>query len=249
MLTKCNSGNFDFIKSGVLSVGCVPHDGYEIVHATFRNLPSLERGYELLEQHMNSIGRPINAVCGVELRMPQPSIPSDFAEFNSAYAEQMKAWGMYMDDVLPTTRTNVAFEVLPPAEPGLYGFYYTIPSEASRKTFVVSGAADVRRTPDKGAEIVALHDLSAQGMGQKAWYVLQVLEGRLESLGVDWTDASTINLYTVQDISFLMGSVIIPRFGPSFLGGLSWHFMRPPTVDLEFEMDAHASNVELVLDV
>ena len=42
-----------------------------------------------------------------------------------------------MDGINPVARTNVAPAVNPAPEPALYGFSYTVRSNAKRKTFVV----------------------------------------------------------------------------------------------------------------
>src|SRR5262245_10232815 len=139
MLIDRPKGDFAFLSAASLSLGCRAQPGFEIIHATFRPLPALLRGYDLVERHLRNIGRPIEALCGMELRMPQPSLPGPFAEFNKRYADKLASWGLFMNTVLPTTRTNVALEVHPVEEPSLFGFYYTQPAKHDRRTFVLSG--------------------------------------------------------------------------------------------------------------
>lgn len=248
MLTDHPAGNFEFIDTGLLSLGCRAHTGFEIVHVTFHPLPSLEQGYDLVESYLKRQGRPMQALCGMELRMPAPQHSSDFSVFNAAYADKLRSWGLYLGNCLPTTRTNVAPEVQPPTVPSLFGFYYTRPSDVGRSTYVLSGVADIKRGSD-GTNIVAHGNLSPQGMGQKAWYVLQTLEGRMDELGMTWADATSTGVYTVQNIQYLMGSVIMPRLMGSAHRGLQWHFSRPPTHELEFEMDTRCILTEEIIEL
>src|SRR5262249_59389402 len=88
-------------------------------------------------------GRPLQAMCGMELRSPKPFSFSGFNQFNAGYIDVLKKWNLHLDGMNPVARTNVAPEVNPPGEPSLYGFSYTVPSKATRKTFVVAGAGEL----------------------------------------------------------------------------------------------------------
>ncbi len=70
MLVDNPAGNFQFLKGiGPFSSGVVAHSSYEIVHVTFHPLPPLQRGFELIERHLQRNKRPLNALCGMELRI------------------------------------------------------------------------------------------------------------------------------------------------------------------------------------
>ena len=125
MLIDQPDGNFTFIKSsGPFSSGCRAQPGYEVVHATFHPLPALEKGYELIARHLQQLGRPIQALCGMELRIPQPLSPQGFAEFNDPMSSGSRTGASLLMASTRRPRTNVALAVHPVAEPSLYGCSY-----------------------------------------------------------------------------------------------------------------------------
>src|SRR5215471_205815 len=67
---------------------------FEIVHATFNPLVRLPDGFELIERQLDAAGRPVNAVCGIELRIPGALSPAGFEEFNRGYLERITAWAV-----------------------------------------------------------------------------------------------------------------------------------------------------------
>ena len=249
MLIDHPSGNYTFIKGiGPFSSGCKAQPGHEIVHATFHPLPALQHGFELIANHLQRLGRPIQAVCGMELRIPQPLSPQAFGEFNTPYIQQLADWNIIVDGVNPVARTNVALAVHPVAEPSLYGFSYTVPAQHRETTFVLSGSAETRRPQDgEGYEIVSHGDVSGEGLAQKASHVLHNLEARLHELEVTWADATTVQLYTVHNIHPLLESTLLLPLGSGSQHGLQWHYSRPPMTELEYEMDARGVQQECVL--
>ena len=135
------TGNFQFLKGiGPFSSGVVAHSGYEIVHVTFHPLPPLQRGFELIERHLQRSKRPLNALCGMELRIAQPLSRQAFNEFNQPYINKLAGWHLLVDGLNPVARTNVAPAINPVSEPSVYGFSYTVPAQHPGVTFVVSGA-------------------------------------------------------------------------------------------------------------
>ena len=129
MLIDNPKGGFSFVKGiGPFSSGAVANDGFEIVHAVALPLIKLDDGYGVIERHMREAGRPMNAVCGMELRIPKPLTPAGFNEFNQGYLKHLAGWDVQVDGNNPIARTNVAIAIAPVAEPALFGFYYTVPS-------------------------------------------------------------------------------------------------------------------------
>ena len=143
-------GGFQFIKgSGPYSSGAVASPGYEVVHAIFNPLPQLWDAFAIIESHLREAGQPLEALCGMELRIPKALSIEDFNEFNQPYIERLKQWGTHVDGLNPVARTNVAIEVNPVPAPSVYGFSYTVPSDHEGKTFVVtqlSAGATLRPT-------------------------------------------------------------------------------------------------------
>jgi hypothetical protein len=61
------------------------------------------------------------------------------------------------------------------------------------------------------------------------------MERRMSAFAGDWSQTTGVQLYTVQDVFSFLESELGKR---GVLGnGLTWHFNRPPVVDLEYEMD------------
>ena len=65
MLIENARGNFTFIKGiGPFSAGVRAHEGFAIVYAAFRPFAPLLRGYELVENHLRELGRPLTRSAG-----------------------------------------------------------------------------------------------------------------------------------------------------------------------------------------
>src|ERR1700731_2099058 len=97
MVIENVKGNYGFIRSGgPFSSGCVARPGFELV-----------------EHHLKQAGRPIDALCAMELRIPQPLTIKAFEEFNRPYVARMQSWGLEVDGANAVARTNVALEVSP----------------------------------------------------------------------------------------------------------------------------------------
>jgi hypothetical protein len=66
------------------------------------------------------------------------------------------------------------------------------------------------------------------------------MERRMGLLGAGWTDVTATQVYTVHPVPT---AELKAAFGP----GLTWHFARPPIVELDFEMDCRATARETLL--
>src|SRR5579859_4739007 len=136
-------GNYVFLKGiEAFSSGAVAAAGFEIEHARLGAALPWRAGFLAVEAHLRSLGRPRQALCGIELRSPRPFSYQGFDDFNAGYAELLKTWDIPCDGRNPVARTNVAPEVDPPSEPLLYGFSYTVPSDRQGSTFVVAGGGE-----------------------------------------------------------------------------------------------------------
>jgi hypothetical protein len=249
MIVDNPRGNYKFIKGiDPFSSGSVAHPGYEVVHVTFNPFPPLHKGFDLIERHLQSIGRPIHALCGMELRIPKPLSLQGFGEFNQPYIKKLEGWGLPVEGLNPVARTNVAIEVNPVPEPSVFGFSYTVPSQHLGVTFMMAGSAEVSRAGESGAaEIISHGDVSTAGMRQKAEFVLQTMNERLQEMEVTWAEVTTVEIYTVHNIHPLMETTLLPPLKSANRCGILWHYARPPVVELECEMDARGVYQELVL--
>jgi hypothetical protein len=121
MLIANPRGGYSFIKGiAPYSGGVVAADGFEIVHACFRQPVPLKQGFDRVTAHLGEIKRPMQALCGMELRSPRPFSFQGFNDFNAGYVGVLKSWEVFLDGVNPIARTNVAPEIGAPAEPSLF---------------------------------------------------------------------------------------------------------------------------------
>jgi hypothetical protein len=208
----------------------------------------LSDGYDAIEQHLREAGRPLNAICGIELRIPTALTPQGFDEFNRGYLERLAAWGVMIDRTNPIARTNVAPAVRTVSEPSLYGFYYTVSDAAARRPgFVLAGAAEMAIRDDGKREIVAAGEVSPDALRRKALCVLDNLGKLLSEMKLEWKDASALNLYTIHDVQPLFSTDLIPAIGEAAFRGIRWHYSRPPVIGLELEIDCYAARDEVIL--
>ena len=127
MLVENKLGNYSFLKGiAPYSAGVAAEAGFEIVHVRLSRYFPLRVGFDAVEAHLKKAGRPLQAVCGMELRSPKPFSFTGFNEFNADYVDALKKWDLLVEGMNPVARTNVAPAVNPPAEPTLYGFSYTV---------------------------------------------------------------------------------------------------------------------------
>lgn len=230
------------------SGGVAAQAGFRIERARFSRVVPLREGFDLIEKHLAAIGRPNTAFCACELRSPAPFTEAGFREFNAIYVGTLQRWGLMEGESNPVARSNVCPELDRPAEPGFYAFSYTVVDPDATHSFVVAGSAEAPEGKgDYRDNAIAFGDVSADGMHTKAKWVLGEMERRMQSLGFDWSSATATQLYTVHDVHPFIGEELVAR--GAMRGGLTWHFVRPPIVGLEYEMDCRRVPVELVLDV
>ena len=88
-------------------------------------------------------------------------------------------------------------------------------------------------------------DLSPEGLKDKVGFTVREMESRLAELGFGWKDTTAAQAYTVHDFHPVMIDELVRRGAAR--SGLTWHFARPPVVDLEFEMDCRRVSRETVI--
>jgi hypothetical protein len=247
-------GGYRYIRAVFqYSGGVAAEPGHEIERARFMRPVRLAEAFVAIEAHLKALGRPPAAFAACELRSPAPFTDQGFYEFNKLYVTTLARWGIYVDGgplLNPVARTNVC-PMYPPVEglrePSVHAFSYTVPAAVQkRRTFVVSGGGDAQESgPSYRDRIVRLGDTSPEGLREKALYVIGEMERRMRLLGFDWKDAVTTQIYTVQNGGHRVGELLAARGAAE--GGVVWNYMRPPVVDLEFEMDVRGAAREIVL--
>lgn len=246
MIVSNERGNFKFLRGGVPFSGAVVADeGYGITHVTFLNPIPVADSVDFIAAHLQQQGRPVHALCSMELRSPRRLSMTDFAEFNNkTYLPALQKYNLLVDGVSPITRSNVAVEINPPTTQVVYAFAHTTPTE-TRGTipdFVLSGAAD-----SNSSGIVRAGETSDNAMREKAIYVMGELKERLDVLNLKWDDCSAINLYTAENIFSFLREVLLEPLGRAQMEGVRWYLTRPPIEGMEFEVDARRTLREIVI--
>ena len=241
-------GNYSFIRGIAPSSGGVIADrGYEVVHARFLHPVSLNQGFNAVKEHIGGAGRPIHALCGMELRSPKPFTFQGFIDFNAGYIQVLKDWGVIAGGVNPIARTNIAPEIGAPQAPALYGFSYTAKATSDEKTFVVAGGGELPEGSLDPHDVVRRGETSADALRDKVKFVMGLMSGRIKDMGIRWDAATNVNMYTVHSICSVLADEIIRPMGASALHGVTWHYSRPPIESIEYEMDLRGTHREIVL--
>lgn len=242
-------GNYRFLTGiAPYSAGVVAMPGYEIMRVTLQTPIPYRQGFALIDRHLSAQKRPRQALCAVELRLPQPLTFAGFIEFNQGYRALLAEWEMLLGDHNPVARTNIAPAVRAPAEPSLYAFSYSAPCAETEcpPTFVVAGAGDLRDQGDlSSAAVVRPGESSAHALREKAACVTQVMQARLAGLQMNWAQVTAVDCYTVQPLHPLLRSEILAVVGEAATHGIHWYYSHPPIVDLAFEMDVRGIRHEL----
>jgi len=228
------------------SAGVAAAPGFDLVRVRFRRSPPLTQGFALIEKFLAERGRPLAAFCACELRSPAPFDEAGFRAFNRLYVERLKQWGISDGETNPVARTNVCQAIDPPAEPSFHAFAFTVEHPAETPGFIIAGSGEsVEGKANYRDHTIRLGDVSPEGMREKARYVLSEMERRLSSLGAGWAATSAVQAYTIHDLHPFFAEEIVRRGAAH--SGLTWHFARPPVVDLEFEMDCRNICREILL--
>lgn len=241
-----NAGGYRYIP-GVFqySAGVAALPGHEIVRVRFRKPVLLKDGFARIEEIVKAAGRPMTSFCACELRSPEPFTEEGFKAFNDLYVTTLERWGVYRDGINPVARSNVCPELDKPEGPSFHAFCFTIEAPDPAPTFVVAGSGEAPE--GKGAyreNTVRLGDTSAEGMREKARFVLSEMERRMSALGFGWKDTTAVQVYTVFDFHPFFADEVVRRGAAAH--GMTWHFNRPPVECLDYEMDCRSVNHERV---
>lgn len=240
-------GGYQFVP-GVFqySAGVAALAGYGMRRVQFLRPVPLAEGFAQAETIIKQAGRPLTAFCACELRSPGQFSEDGFRRFNEHYVDTLSRWGIFDGSTNPVARSNVCPEVNGPAEPSFHAFTFTVVRDEARPSFVIAGSGECPEGLGNYRDnIVRLGDLSPEGILEKAQFVLGEMERRQAALGAGWGGVTATQVYTVHDIyPFLAREIIARGAAPA---GVTWHFDRPPVVDLEYEMDCRGVFEELVV--
>jgi hypothetical protein len=223
--------------------GIIPHEGYEVVRVLLRPWIPLEQGYAFIESYLKSVGRPVQAFGGIELRVPAPLAMKDWSSFNVPYLEQLRKWGLIFGENSGVCRSNIALTLHPPTITSLCAFTYTAPTSAKNKTFFLSGQADI----DAAGKAIAEGDTGPAAMQKRARYTIDTVGATLAKLGVSWRDTTQIAFFHAHEIPGLWGSELLGSLGEALSRGVLVYRARPPIAGLEVELEARAVRQEIVV--
>jgi hypothetical protein len=247
MTRDFTAGNYRFIPAVFqYSAGAAANPGFEVERVRFDEPVALAEGFAQIAKYIQAAGRPLTSFCACELRSPAAFTDEGFRNFNLHYVKTLGEWGIYDGSTNPVARSNVCPEIDPPTEPSFYAFAFTRPSTTTRSSFVISGSGESLEGGATYAErTVRYRDLSPDGMKEKIRYVVGAMERRMGELGFGWEDATAAQTYTVHDFHPVFAEELVRRGAAR--SGLTWHFARPPVIDLEYEMDCRRVMRELVV--
>ncbi|HEX6548953.1 MAG TPA: hypothetical protein VF134_09445 [Candidatus Dormibacteraeota bacterium] len=230
MATIASPGGFRFLPvDGPFSAGVAAEPGFRIVRVQMPTDTALAAGFRQVERTLTAAGRPLTALCAMELRIPEPLTADGFEGFNRGYVAQHEAWGLRIDGHLSAARTNVAPEVNPPSEPCLHAFCHTVEARGDRPTFVISGAPEPPGT---------------EGGLPAYWAAMaQIMEERMTALMVGWEFATESCFYGTRADHEVFGADL-GHFGELVRPGLRWFFARPPVAGLRLEIDVRGLAAE-----
>jgi hypothetical protein len=241
------AGNYRFIPAVFqYSSGAAALPGYEIERVRFDRLLPLAEGFARVAKYIQATGRPLTSFCACELRSPAAFTEDGFRAFNQHYVKTLAEWGLFDGTVNPVARSNVCPEIDPPAEPSFYAFSFTRPSQSTTSAFVIAGGAEARGGSGSYPErIVRYRDLSPEGLKEKVRFTTREMESRLAAFGFGWKDTTAAQAYSVHDFHPVIADELVRR--GAMRSGLTWHFARPPVIDLEYEMDCRRVMRETVI--
>jgi hypothetical protein len=237
------AGAYKILPGGpAYCTGIIPYDGYEVVRVQLEPWLPLDQGYAFIEAYLKSIGRPIQAFCGVEMRQPAQLTFDRWSGFNGPYLEQLRKWGLMYGDKSGVCRSNIALAVHPPATASVSAFSYTRSATSKSTTFCLSGTADI----DPNGRIISEGDTSPAAMQKRARYTFDVIGASLAKLQLSWHDATQIAIFHVEDIPDLWGPDLLGAAGESIRRGVLVYRARPPIAGGEVELEARGLQQELI---
>ncbi len=250
MRIENHAGGYSFLKGiSPYSAGVAARPGFEIVHVRFGELLPLERGFAAIESYLKSQGRPRQALCAVELRSPRAFTFQGFQIFNQHYVDILERWGLLLDGANPVARTNVAPQLLAPAEPSVYGFSVTVAAENAPASFIIAGSGELPEGSLDPQDVIRRGETSTAALQEKAHFVMGLMSARLAGLDVTWKQVTSAQVYTVHDIHPFLERDILSAMREAASFGIHWHYARPPIESIEYEMDLRGCGREEILEI
>jgi hypothetical protein len=228
---------------GVFCGGVLPVDGHEVVHALLNEWLPLAEAWARIDAYLDGIGRPPQALCGLELRTPQQLTFEGFRMFNAPYIEQLRKRSLMIGNYSAVCRTNVVPAANAPKTAMVHAFSYTAPAPSRTPTFCISGAADL----DARGKVVAEGDTSPAGMRQRLQHCVSTISERLAQLGLGWEQTTHTDLSLAGESVKAIDAEVLNVLPAAALKGLRLYNARPPITGTEVELECRAASLELTL--
>lgn len=223
------------------SAGVIAARGHALVRVRPRAPLALADGLAFAARHLTATGLALGALAALELRMPAPLTPDEFAAFNGRYTGLLREHGFLAGDAIPIARSNMAQRFSAPRETLLHAFTYAAPCEGAGGTdFLISGKPEL----GEGGQIIAAGDASPAGIAAKARFVIDALRATASALGADWHHLTAAQAYTAHPLDGTMTA--LAETGLATLG-LTLVAGYPPVRGLDFEVDVRAVATEYVI--
>ena len=241
------AGNYSYIPAVFqYSSGAAAHPDFEIERVRFDRPVPLADGFSLIADYIEAADRPLTAFCACELRSPAVVDEAGFRAFNEHYVRTLADWGIFDGTNNPVARANVCPDIDAPSEPSFYAFSFTRPLLGAQPSFVIAGGAEARGGSGSYPErIVRYRETGPVAWQDKVHFTVGEMERRMAAFGHGWADTTATQVYTVQDFHAVAADELVGRGAAR--SGMTWHFARPPVVDLEFEMDCRRVMREMVI--
>jgi len=237
-------GNYQVLPSGsAYCGGIVPDEGFEVVRVQLDPWLPLEQGYDFIENYMKQIGRPIQAFCGIEMRVPAPLSFGDWSSFNLPYFDRLRKWGLMFGDYSGVCRSNIALVLHAPREASVCAFSYVFPASSKGPSFLLSGQADI----DAQGRIIADGDISPAAMQKRTIFTVDTVGRTLSKLGFGWKDVTEVAIFHAHEIPDLWEETLLGVVGVPVRNGVLQYRARPPIAGGEVELEARAIRHEMLL--
>ena len=244
------AGNYRYVGGmPFASQGVAADDGFDICRATLKSPLAGFEGLQAVRSYLESVGRPVAALCGVELRMPQQLEADDFIALNRRYRKILHEWGLILDGACPVARTNVADKRVD-VEVCVAGFSFTVLAEARGESgyedFVVSGVPELPDGATSSDDIVRAGETSSDALREKAATIIDLLRRRAQALGVVWDESAAVHLYSRHDMGGILTREMVAS-GIHPAGGVAYFDTAPPVAGYELEIDIRRHARSLVV--
>jgi hypothetical protein len=238
------AGHYRVLPSGTAyCAAVVPDEGYGVVRVQLQPWLPLERAWALFEAHLKREHLPVQAFCGIELRVPEPLTFDRWSAFNVPYLEQIGRWGLRHGELSGVCRSNIALALHPPKVMSASAFSYVAPAGGAGRSFLLSGQADI----DRDGKIIAAGDTGPAAMRQRTRFTLDTVAATLAQIGASWRDTTQLALFHAHDIPGLWDADLLGGLGEAVARGELVYRARPPIAGGEVELEARAVKREAVL--